>query len=298
MTTALIHTIPTEFVGPNVDELPVYLPDPLLTEGSLLLLDPTHPESPAPAGVLASGAILPNIAEEFARPILGLGNLGAPLNYEFAAGAGFVERTGKGAIHVAVDKTGLSTAARILFPLALANYIHDNPTHDFYFSIWEKTTRAATVDESYLALTMSTSPGPSQLEVSLAVNTDMPVSNTLGSSRNPLGDHRSKTPVPFNVHVARAVSEYTGTIGRTGENAIANNMAKIWNVGNSGPFSAGSAGGRSAAFMRAYVEDLTVSGRSFTAVNLLDAAHFAKVVLSDGGRYYDDTTYTNPTTLD
>jgi len=50
------------------------------------------------------------------------------------------------------------------------------------------------------------------------------------------------------------------------------------------------------AFMRAYIEDLSISGRTFDEVAAIDSGLYSKEVLTSGGRYYNDT-YTNPSTL-
>ena len=52
----------------------------------------------------------------------------------------------------------------------------------------------------------------------------------------------------------------------------------------------------SRAVYRMYIEDLTVSGRTYAQVDAIDYAQFTKDVLTVGGRYYGDT-YTDPTTL-
>ena len=47
---------------------------------------------------------------------------------------------------------------------------------------------------------------------------------------------------------------------------------------------------------RTYVEDLSVSGRTYAEVDALDYALYEKHVLTADGRYYGDT-YTDPATL-
>ncbi|MCB4842518.1 hypothetical protein LHV18_18025, partial [Providencia rettgeri] len=42
-------------------------------------------------------------------------------------------------------------------------------------------------------------------------------------------------------------------------------------------------------FYRAYIEDLTVSGRTWDEVNAIDKAMYEKEVISVGGRYFGDT---------
>lgn len=46
-------------------------------------------------------------------------------------------------------------------------------------------------------------------------------------------------------------------------------------------------------FYRSYLEDLTVSGRTFQQVSAIDSAMYNREVLSAGGRYYGDT-FTDP----
>lgn len=47
---------------------------------------------------------------------------------------------------------------------------------------------------------------------------------------------------------------------------------------------------------RAYVEDLTVSGRTYAEVDAIDHALYTKEVLTPGSRYYGDT-FTDPATI-
>lgn len=70
-------------------------------------------------------------------------------------------------------------------------------------------------------------------------------------------------------------------------------------AGASNPFNA--IGGirerlSSSIFYRAYIEDLTVSGRTYAEVDAIDYALYTKEVLTPGGRYYGDT-YTDPATI-
>lgn len=66
------------------------------------------------------------------------------------------------------------------------------------------------------------------------------------------------------------------------------------------PTGAGSGANKDKAaswiFRRLYLEDLTVSGRTYDQVAAIDQALYTKEVLTAGGRYYGDT-YTNPTTI-
>jgi hypothetical protein len=78
-------------------------------------------------------------------------------------------------------------------------------------------------------------------------------------------------------------------------------------MGNSYPLSVGNGGSINASgtakesapsvvFYRTYLEDLTVSGRTYAEVDALDVALYTKHVLTTGGRYYGDT-YTDPATI-
>jgi len=48
---------------------------------------------------------------------------------------------------------------------------------------------------------------------------------------------------------------------------------------------------------RLYIEDLTVSGRSYADVDALDLLGYQQQVLSPEGRYSADTILTNPATV-
>lgn len=49
-------------------------------------------------------------------------------------------------------------------------------------------------------------------------------------------------------------------------------------------------------FYRLYVEDLTVSGRSYVTIDAIDLALYQAAVLTSTGRYYSDT-YSAPSTV-
>lgn len=96
----------------------------------------------------------------------------------------------------------------------------------------------------------------------------------------------------------------------TAAEAITNNRGKIFGWGSPSSHMTGQYGATFAPssganpyvnpgaflFYRAYIEDLTVSGRSYAAVDALDYAEYTKQVTTAGGRYYADT-YTDPATI-
>ncbi|MEW5810252.1 MAG: hypothetical protein AB1925_12440 [Actinomycetota bacterium] len=87
--------------------------------------------------------------------------------------------------------------------------------------------------------------------------------------------HAGGSPSKATTYLSAMDGGQTGTFGST-------TTAK----GNHGSF----------IFYRSYLEDLTVSGRTFAQVSAIDQALFTKEVLTAGGRYYNDT-FTDPATI-
>lgn len=83
----------------------------------------------------------------------------------------------------------------------------------------------------------------------------------------------------------------TGTIGTLAYQ----DLFCFGGVPSVGPFSAAVNKGGSHILYRCYLEDLTVSGRTYEQVKAIDDALFA-AAFSSGGKFYGDT-YTDPATL-
>lgn len=290
--------------------LPVLQDDPLLTNGSLVLVDLAHPANPAGAinassGIPGNGAVLNNIAFAQAATLLGTGSQASLSGALRIAGGiadgvkGKVERTAKGGLHGIVSKANaLADGDGMSFNVAQAirNYIASNTGHAFYVSVWDRMTRLGTGGITWHMLHDMTSNGDAagfnlaSLRSSEAQWTEPggPVTryNTKPDVNGTLGSHYASGLI---------------TKGRYESAANAAQFGAIWGspTGSYNNAVRGTRNGTWASFAhyRFYLEDLTVSGRSFDTVDALDYANYQRQVLTAGGRYYNDSTPTQPSAI-
>jgi hypothetical protein len=285
--------------------LPILRDDAILTNGSLVLLDPAHSARPWAAGVPANNASIPNIAWKEAAALHGSGTQ-AEWDQLFQqngvypgtpGGPGFLERTGKGAFHVCMSQ---ATQSGNGYGITLGNnstsvttklkdYLFAHLDNDYYVSVWERVTRAAvanSVEEPVSHFFSNTAS---------ATGAFLFMMNRASNSGTGKSEYNSPAlPVTAPGMAFRAMSE---TAYQNTKPAAALNMATdIFCVGYSasGYTAFGQNKARSTVFYRAYLEDLTVSGRTFAQVQTLDKALF-DAAFAAGGRYYGDT-FTDPAT--
>lgn len=295
MALGTVITLGLNFTGPNVQDLPtVSYTDPIEAAGSLLLLDATHPVKAFPVGVPAHGATLKNLLATKAAPLLGgsSGDVSVQSIYSDPT-HGKVERSTKGGIHViqSTKQAGLREGFQLRLPTAIVDYFKANPSHQFYISQWGKTTRAETASQHSVAGMSGTA------AKSFAFTLGDGVSAPVGAGPTVLG-YRQVAEVAGqntfrNAGVADLHTDFTGA-------NINPASAAIFEVGNflvpnQGTGKAGQHGAQ--IFYRGYIEDLTVSGRTYAEVDAIDHAEYTRHVLSEGGRYYGDTAPTDPSTL-
>ena len=258
--------------------------------GTLLHVEPAR--SASIVGVPASGAILPDLSGWLAEA-------GAELRYANMAGSvGLLERTAKGGIHAIKTLTNQFAHVGIILNAAVIQYILENISHAFFFSVHGRITRAGTSgNDAHFSTSFSTTPGTSQvLGASMADANTYPSTAALkGAKKYPLTSVVSPA-APTPLYAAAGVQGYTGAITKTAADAVANRLASMFNVGSSGPFNPGNAGAASKVFYRLLIEDMTVSGRDFAALSAMDYSFFEEEVLNVGGRYHGDT-HTAPSTL-
>jgi len=275
--------------------------------GALLLVEPASPYKAWNPGVPQSGSAVPNLAGATASRLLNVSPAAVQplLDYQGVSAAGssrgLLERTGRGGMHVIMPQKTAPTEGdgfRIRHPLAILNYLASNPTHDIYFSLWGFLSRLGEAASVWSAVSFNAS--PSATELLYAIGNDGNLFPTaappkMGERRDPPKTWRPSgnpnlTPQRFIANGAMA--NYTGTIGTT-------RASKLFAVGAHGaanaPFPGSSAAAQQASgiFYRYYMEDLTVSGRTYAQVDKLDSDLFVKEVLTAGGRYLNDT-YTQP----
>jgi hypothetical protein len=250
--------------------------DPILPlQGALMLVDPSHPYSPMAAGVPANLSYLPNLAWKQAIATIGGGAVEADVKPQWKtlnnsqAVAPTVSRTSKGGIYTSGQYAGPHHPAKII------DFLIANPTHDFFVSVWGR------LDDAVNASMVS----------QLAKNGTVPASiageaYTLrldGTGANPSGTRlgsrvASKVNGNFIFNGAFSSSNLSGATGA--QFVSANGAVQFGTYGN-----LGSGARRSYRF---YMEDLTVSGRAYAAVDAIDNAEYTKQVLTAGGRYYND----------
>jgi hypothetical protein len=282
----LTGTTLTDLTAPKLATL-----DPMESIGSLLLLEPMHPAQQWPAGVPADASSLPNIFWETAQDILGSGTeatLSAYVRNVWTTVTNAVkERTTKGGLHVIHPTTAGAAheALNIAVPAAIKTYMKANPTHQFYMSQWNHITRAATTSTSDILAVISSN---SQFAAGFGQKQNWPAVN--------LGVR----PFPGNSVAGKSFRNVLAV--PEGTFATDTDIETTANPYNRAAFIIGSrsanavVGKQSAIFYRAYLEDVTVSGRTYAELDAMDYALYEQHVLLAGGRYYGDT-YTNPSTV-
>lgn len=267
--------------------LPKIHNDFILSDGSLYLFDMAHSRGRL-SSVPVGGSVIPNVAATEAASILGVA--ANTLNGSFvtqaqAADAKF-ELSGKGGIHgiySQVNNVATGRGAYVGLPTAIINYLIANKTHQFYISAWVRRTRAALaaplngVGMPWLDL------GAGGDYLARAGGADAVFKISANSKVLPAGGLNSKA----NRYVAISGN------ARSGDTVTTPRGAMLWG----GILTADSFANvaPSDLFYRTYMEDLTVSGRTYAQVEAIDKAMWDKA-FAVGGKFYGDT-FTDPATL-
>lgn len=266
-----------EFTGPGAAELPRFVVDPIISDGTLALIEPAVNW---PAGVPAEGSTVPNLAS---RNLRRLGISGGDafmwrLDPEADNGTtGKIERSAKGGVHVIQSQATPIAAGKgggLVFPTALVQHVIDNPTHTYAWSLWTKSTRIYGGQYSYVFTIMGdgTTQGGIHSTPWLGYGTGGAVANrrTVMGPLTPVNATAAKM-------LAREKDRFAFGFGRraTGVEALTNLP--------------------SAVFYRLTLEDLTLSGRSSAEFLSADLA-LHSAAFGSGGRYAGDT-HTDPATL-
>lgn len=286
--------------------------DKLESEGSLVLFEPANPYG-AMAGA-DNGAAVKNIVSPIAAGLhSGAWDSQLTLSNIDGVTKGLVERTEKGGLHFVIsqDESLLDgvdlPAAAIAWPAAFRAYIYNNPENHIYISTWSMVTRGHKGGTlSYGGIDFGVGGSGLMEFITGGLNQRSVFGNVASptNSTNTLGSRMSSTVsvgTKFNNH---ATSKFS-----SGNPANATSVSSVGiaagNAGNRNPYHH-SPGGPTGVTMRSrweswilyrlYVEDLTVSGRTYAEVDALDHALYEREVLTPGGRYYGDT-YTDPATL-
>lgn len=272
----------TNFVGDGASN-PVLYPDALMSAGSLLLIDGGHS-----AGGLSvtAGAQLPNVAWETFAALLGSGTL-TSLSPTFEMGGTGIgcgkEHSPKGAIHVAAQQGGAVTNGqgyRVQRPTALQTYLVANPSHDYYASVWVNVTRAASSVSGVGCPIMAVADTTSSTGNFVAIMSSVAVAATNVIGHVETAGYNGAGVQMRNIGVTQA----TGTVDDIRPEIINWGAIGAW----AGSLVSAPGNLLSYALYRAYIEDLTVSGRTYAQVSALDQAMY-EAAFSSGGRFAGDT---------
>ncbi len=305
MSTAYCQMLPREFTDTTMKTI---FGDDILSKGSLILLDPTNPILSWGAGVPVADDRLPNLADVTAARLIA-GDLRPQLKLEASMASGsFIERTQKGGLRVGVSsgQTKLS-GANIVMPDPILQYMLAHQDHEYYFSMWSYVTQSAqstSTDEPhmhiYRSLQSNGYPTGGVVSLSALGNWERPdgasktggyvnnangvgpqfrnIAGHINGKKNAAGEVLSMTEFTLNkqkslvsLGPANDESAYTATTASSGGLRL-----QSWNM------------------YRVYIEDLTVSERSYASVHAIDQALYIKNVVSNGGRYYNDSWSPNP----
>lgn len=281
----------------NDSSLPIIRDDPMLSAGSLFLFDPSH-SAGAFDGLPAAGGLVPNVAWKEAAALMGGGSVGSlsgfvvTQNAETSA-AFKVERTSKGGIHgipsQVNQQAGQNYSYIVRLPAAIRDRILANLGNDYYISLWHRCTRAnlaASGNQSpfhYVAAGGATSNYLFHMQGGDFAPSSGP--NHAGSRRSPGNDTQSGTGPQITAG---------GVLNATGNGPGGTTIdLGVGVFGAWGSLNINKAASR--VLYRAYVEDLTVSGRTYAEADALDYRLWQEA-FAPGGRFSNDT-WTSPATL-
>lgn len=279
--------------------MPKLRKDRILTDGSLMLLDADHSQGRMVGGVQSNSSFgtgvpidtfaLQNIAWEEAIATIGSGDeaLMRPLIARTDGTGMTLERTKKGGLHGIISQSGNLAAGvgmEINMPSLLRTYLRVNATHQFYFSLWKRLTRPAN-------LVGTTRPATAVIQKTVAATSnylmmfDQGYSLPNGVARLGVVEDPGVNDITKPMFQAIGVNGWTGTAPANDSELRLNLM--LW--GAKGAYSgvAGTNGPPSWIIYRYYIEDLTVSGRSFDEVADLDF-HLYEQAFAVGGKYNGD----------
>jgi hypothetical protein len=267
--------------------------DELETNGSLMLLDMT-----SMSGMPNNGASIPNLLRDYTQTITGqTSGLDFTMRTRSPDNANWkAERTGKGGLHgIIKQNTGNTTEYTVEMrgPIAVRDYILANPNHNFYVSMWSTVTRPAISNpavQSNFHFSTDVSGGTNGLFNMAAGKFNTVGGNLINDSAVP-STYDGDTPNGTNKYNS---AQYSGVVN-VGQQLNSNHHISI-GVGAFGPWGYFNTDkGASKIIYRVYMEDLTVSGRTFAQVNAIDKALY-DIAFGVGGKFYNDT-YTDPATI-
>ena len=204
------------------------------------------------------------------------------------------EYTPRGGVHIASSRSTMVNFAYmgLSLPGAIKKFIYDNPTHDYYLSTWQKVTASELAGHAGAVQFVGLNSGASSYlfqQSASAVSTASRYTLAVGARDGSTGFLNTGMAVEqvANTYRGAALTGYTSTMHDF-----------LWAIGSPvgafGP-SYGVNKSKSAVLYRVYLEDLTVSGRSFDEAKKVDDGLYA-LKCGAGNRYSSDTN-TAPSSL-
>lgn len=292
MPNARIINLPLAFNNPS---LPTVYNETLLTNGSLVLVDPTHPWGSWGTAAYAGSSTVPNHAWQQAAAVLGSGDassLSSSVVVEGGATSRLIEKTGKGALHVGwKPATNISgQRVRVSPASAIGSFITaQTNSHQFYACLSMRITKnAGTSPRNTFG---GAQKDDAQSLWSFDTTGDLPpsgASQRLFANRQGIANDATEGVVFRSLGVSGIYTTF-GTW-----NGTFNTIAQF-SSGRNSNWTAGAQPTPSSVLYFAYLEDLTVSGRTPAAVDALAYARH-QALFAAGGRYANDT-FTDPATI-
>lgn len=261
--------------------LPVYgaVNDPILTSGSLMLVD----VSKIDGGVPANGQAIENLAQRQARILTGEES-SVIFNSAIAdATQSKLQRTAKGGIYFANKPNTI----RNPYPANMAWISSVGGAKNHMMRHW-KTSDKTENHSFFISLWIDLVVGPENSSASFSQLTNASNHNTSRVYRI----ERATGAQPSRLRMALQTFEYGSS-----DPTDANTVFHLYNAGKVGlnSYKLEERKAESTIFYRFYAEDLTVSGSTFDQVNALDKQLYDEA-FAVGGKFYNDS-YTAPAAL-
>lgn len=259
--------------------------DGIESSGSLLLVEPGHSADPW-IGVPVTTSRVPNLLRSSADTVTGKATMDGALVRSAVAGKGAVERTAKGGLHVITKPTATlasDSSLTIKIPDAVADHISTNYSHRYFVSVWARTTAAKQSTISNPAIPIMAL--QSQTAFGVELRNTAPGARSAANVNSPYNYADAVGQYRLNAEVTALAGPLGGTAPFFVQNLLQAGNAMTGTIADFGKMG-------SYVFYRGYIEDLTVSGRTYAQCEALDASLHAQA-FGVGGRYYGDT-YTAP----
>lgn len=268
--------------------------DRILTDGSLVLFDTANPMGDWTAGVPADGGYIDNLARDFIGALITASNEDAyrgPVSKSanlFTTKARF-ERTARGGLHGIVSQTQTINSGEgyaISLPNAAKQYVVNNPGHTYFISVWKRQTRSIkgldpVADRNPAFLSLAAYPSPDVNNLAVFSKNGINMANRTG--------YRGTGAESDQVEDWQGIYNAAGSgWNGTAPTSISSFYGYVTEFARPANGNSTVSGHPSFIFYRFYMEDLTVSGRSYATVDALDQALFDEAFNSSTGRYRND----------